>query len=327
MVPVADMFNHKTDKESVRIFGEDEASSSSDDEEEQEQEEQEDQNNKKDSEPTDSKEYLEMFLVRDVARGGEVFNTFGIHGNSHLIHKYGFAELDNDHVTVFIKPSLMIETFSAGEWERAAEALGISVQQEQEEGDGSEDEDEDDEDDENSVDLEIGKDFMSEQLKAVLALMSIEDDYREDSKQIDKQRKRLVKEYERSSRVPAEFMHTPSYISRLHLILEARMSLYGDSSSSSQEDLALLESDENLVKCRAPAGGGNTFAGVGAAVVLRITEKQVLEAAFLQSVELLRELKQVGNTSKSKSSNSNGKKKRRKVVSGVCYDPTVVFER
>lgn len=325
MVPVADMFNHKTDKESVRIFGEDEASSSSDDEEEQE-----DQINKKDSEPTDSKDYLEMFLVRDVARGGEVFNTFGIHGNSHLIHKYGFAELDNDHVTVFIKPSLMIETFSAGEWERAAEALGISVQQEQEEGDGSDDDDdeEDEDDDNDSVDLEIGKDFMSEQLKAVLALMSIEDDYREDSKQIDKQRKRLVKEYERSSRVPAEFMHTPSYISRLHLILEARMSLYGDSSSSSHEDLALLESDENLVKCRAPAGGGNTFAGVGAAVVLRITEKQVLEAAFLQSVELLRELKQAGNTSNSKSSDSNGKKKkRRKVVSGVCYDPTVVFER
>ena len=69
MVPVADLFTHRTDKENVRIYGED-------------------------SDPeTDGGEassgFLEMIVVRGALAQQEVFNTFGIHGNGGLIHKYG----------------------------------------------------------------------------------------------------------------------------------------------------------------------------------------------------------------------------------------------
>ena len=45
--------------------------------------------------------------MRGVKKGEEVFNTFGVHGNAHLIHKYGFAEMDNEHVFVQIAPQLV----------------------------------------------------------------------------------------------------------------------------------------------------------------------------------------------------------------------------
>ncbi|CAN0917539.1 N-lysine methyltransferase SETD6 [Linum grandiflorum] len=38
---------------------------------------------------------LEMIMVKDVKRGAEIFNTYGLVGNAALLHRYGFTEPDN----------------------------------------------------------------------------------------------------------------------------------------------------------------------------------------------------------------------------------------
>ena len=59
MVPVADLFNHRTDKENVRIYGED-------------------------ADEAEGKDVLEILVHRSAPCGVEVYNTFGCHGNSEV---------------------------------------------------------------------------------------------------------------------------------------------------------------------------------------------------------------------------------------------------
>eukprot|EP00976_Prorocentrum_cordatum_P064463 1177507-Prorocentrum_minimum.AAC.2 len=52
-------------------------------------------------------------LVRGAESGEEVFNTFGRHSNGTLIHRYGFAEADNELVSVQVEAGLVDEILEA----------------------------------------------------------------------------------------------------------------------------------------------------------------------------------------------------------------------
>ncbi|GAB4855779.1 hypothetical protein Ancab_024424 [Ancistrocladus abbreviatus] len=69
---------------------------------------------------------LEMIIVKDVKAGVEVFNTYGLTGNAALLHRYGFTEPDNLYDIVNIDSDLVVQwsssTFS-GRHTRARIAL------------------------------------------------------------------------------------------------------------------------------------------------------------------------------------------------------------
>lgn len=76
MVPLADLFNHRTGQTNVRlVFGND---------------------------------YLEMICIKNCAAGGELINTYGYHGNSELLFRYGFIEEDNKYNCLHIDLDLFI---------------------------------------------------------------------------------------------------------------------------------------------------------------------------------------------------------------------------
>ncbi|KAG5386241.1 hypothetical protein IGI04_037711 [Brassica rapa subsp. trilocularis] len=137
MVPLADLFNHKTGEEDVHFTAElphsesdseadetdnsdatdeDEPSSKNSsspeqslegentDEEAKEQEEEEDS-----SVLQDDVSSLEMIMVKNVPAGAEVYNTYGLIGNAALLHRYGFTELDNLYNIVNIDLDLVTE--------------------------------------------------------------------------------------------------------------------------------------------------------------------------------------------------------------------------
>jgi len=56
-----------------------------------------------------SSEVLEMILVKDVKEGNEVFNTYGTLSNAALLHRYGFTEPDNPFDIVNIDFDLVID--------------------------------------------------------------------------------------------------------------------------------------------------------------------------------------------------------------------------
>ncbi|KAL2645247.1 hypothetical protein R1flu_012834 [Riccia fluitans] len=56
-------------------------------------------------------EILEMILVKNVAAGAEVFNTYGTLSNAALLHRYGFTELANPFDIVNVDLSLVVDTF------------------------------------------------------------------------------------------------------------------------------------------------------------------------------------------------------------------------
>lgn len=56
-----------------------------------------------------SSEVLEMIMVKDVAKGSEVYNTYGSLSNAALLHRYGFTEPDNPFDMVNVDLSLVIE--------------------------------------------------------------------------------------------------------------------------------------------------------------------------------------------------------------------------
>lgn len=56
-----------------------------------------------------SSEVLEMILVKDVKEGSEVFNTYGTLSNAALLHRYGFTEPDNPFDIVNIDFDLVID--------------------------------------------------------------------------------------------------------------------------------------------------------------------------------------------------------------------------
>ncbi|GMG99871.1 hypothetical protein Nepgr_001711 [Nepenthes gracilis] len=138
MVPLADLFNHKTGTEDVHFTFASSAGESEDDTE--------NTTNCSDGElqtessfftddrsisavigktsldradfgyPQDVKEnstVLEMIIVKDVKAGVEVFNTYGLMGNAALLHRYGFTEIDNPYDIVNIDLDLVVQWSSA----------------------------------------------------------------------------------------------------------------------------------------------------------------------------------------------------------------------
>ncbi|KAL3649682.1 hypothetical protein CASFOL_006085 [Castilleja foliolosa] len=116
MVPLADLFNHKTAAEDVH-FTSVSSNSESDTDTESVLENADDENDGDEepiapgfySETGDFSEsdlelspvsgneptFLEMIIIKDVKAGAEVFNTYGSLGNAALLHRYGFTEPDN----------------------------------------------------------------------------------------------------------------------------------------------------------------------------------------------------------------------------------------
>nr|GLL38792.1 hypothetical protein A4A49_31918 [Ipomoea trifida] len=115
MVPLADLFNHKTGAEDVHftsISSDSESDSDADDNNNNTEYE-----NNSDHEPISENPHsgdslsgsdldsssmsgndptaLEMIMVKNVKAGVEVFNTYGYIGNAALLHRYGFTEPDN----------------------------------------------------------------------------------------------------------------------------------------------------------------------------------------------------------------------------------------
>lgn len=128
MVPLADLFNHKTNAEDVHFTS---VSSSSDsdsdtseimenqinDDTHVDQTESNVSSSKSDFSAGDSSssttEILEMIMVRDVKAGSEVFNTYGSMGNAALLHRYGFTEPDNPYDIVNIDLELVLQWSSS----------------------------------------------------------------------------------------------------------------------------------------------------------------------------------------------------------------------
>ncbi|KAK6923634.1 SET domain [Dillenia turbinata] len=52
---------------------------------------------------------LEMIIIKHVKAGAEVFNTYGLMGNSALLHRYGFTELENKYDIVNIDLELILK--------------------------------------------------------------------------------------------------------------------------------------------------------------------------------------------------------------------------
>ncbi|CAL4953418.1 unnamed protein product [Urochloa decumbens] len=108
MVPLADLFNHKTDGEHVHFTSaSDDSDSDGEDDDEQSDASADDQSTIENptNSPSGSRvddEDLEMIVVRDANEGEEVYNTYGTMGNAALLHRYGFTELDNQYDIVNI---------------------------------------------------------------------------------------------------------------------------------------------------------------------------------------------------------------------------------
>ncbi|PIN24330.1 hypothetical protein CDL12_02941 [Handroanthus impetiginosus] len=128
MVPLADLFNHKTAAEDVHFTS---VSSSSENDSGTENGKR-DANDEKDGDDeaiaSDSHfeigafdgsdlelatsgngtTSMEMIIVKDVKAGDEVFNTYGSLGNAALLHRYGFTEPDNPFDILNIDLDIMV---------------------------------------------------------------------------------------------------------------------------------------------------------------------------------------------------------------------------
>ncbi|KAK9673242.1 hypothetical protein RND81_12G155200 [Saponaria officinalis] len=131
MVPLADLFNHKTDAEDVHFTAgdsddSDEGMSDEENNSSDEMKTQTSQTEENDSvanvadrtsdgpdlqseDTPDNPLVLEMILVKDVEAGAEVFNTYGSMGNAALLHRYGFTELENPYDIVNIDMELVVK--------------------------------------------------------------------------------------------------------------------------------------------------------------------------------------------------------------------------
>jgi hypothetical protein len=77
LVPLADILNHKTGHNNARLFFE--------------------------------KEHLQMIAIKDVARGEQLYNTYGDIGNGELLFKYGYLDDPNPFNQVEIGIQEMID--------------------------------------------------------------------------------------------------------------------------------------------------------------------------------------------------------------------------
>ncbi|KAK1411278.1 hypothetical protein QVD17_37825 [Tagetes erecta] len=116
MVPLADLFNHKTDAEDVHFTSVSSHSESDTDSSENEEKQNDDIDgdfSADDDTSSSATEILEMIMVRDVEAGTEVFNTYGSMGNAALLHRYGFTEPDNPYNIVNIDLELVLQWSSS----------------------------------------------------------------------------------------------------------------------------------------------------------------------------------------------------------------------
>ncbi|XP_057427290.1 ribosomal lysine N-methyltransferase 3 [Lotus japonicus] len=133
MVPLADLFNHKTGAEDVHFTAMPSNYDADDDVDEGIVDEELAENSSVDMselEPaqvgncigSDSEcssvtegdaSILEMIMIKDVSSGAEVFNTYGIMGNAALLHRYGFTEQDNLFDIVNIDLELVLQWCSS----------------------------------------------------------------------------------------------------------------------------------------------------------------------------------------------------------------------
>ncbi|KAL8167929.1 hypothetical protein V2J09_009428 [Rumex salicifolius] len=137
MVPLADLFNHKTGAEHVHFT----TTPSNDDSDHDSESTEDDDNDNSDNNDMDEVDVealdsdsssavttknspdaaeleedplvLEMILVKDVKAREEVFNTYGLMGNAALLHRYGFTEPDNEYDIVNIDLDLVSEWASS----------------------------------------------------------------------------------------------------------------------------------------------------------------------------------------------------------------------
>ncbi|CAJ1976376.1 unnamed protein product [Sphenostylis stenocarpa] len=139
MVPLADLFNHKTGAEDVHFT----AMSSNDDSDSDDDDSTNDgalneevaftQSSSVDmtasnianagnctasdlessSDSEGDTSMLEMIMIKDVSSGTEVFNTYGLLGNAALLHRYGFTEQDNSYDIVNIDMELVLQWCSS----------------------------------------------------------------------------------------------------------------------------------------------------------------------------------------------------------------------
>lgn len=134
MVPLADLFNHKTDAEDVHFTSvashsdSDEDSKVSGDDSETSGNESEISNNGSDKknecennindagselDNSDDPAVMQMIIVKEVEAGAEVFNTYGSMGNAALLHRYGFTEPENPYDIVNIDLELVLRWSSS----------------------------------------------------------------------------------------------------------------------------------------------------------------------------------------------------------------------
>ncbi|KAJ9171045.1 hypothetical protein P3X46_019096 [Hevea brasiliensis] len=132
MVPLADLFNHKTQAEDVH-FTCGTFDSKSDDEDEEGNNNDSYTESAVNGEPanalgctSDDSNVLEMIMVKDVKTGAEIFNTYGFAGNAALLHRYGFTEPDNPYDIVNIDLELVLywsSSLFSGRYSRARLSL------------------------------------------------------------------------------------------------------------------------------------------------------------------------------------------------------------
>ncbi|XP_047151960.1 ribosomal lysine N-methyltransferase 3 isoform X1 [Vigna umbellata] len=70
----------------------------------------------------DDTSMLEMITIKDVSSGTEVFNTYGLLGNAALLHRYGFTEKDNSYDIVNIDMELVLQWCSSAFSDRHSRA-------------------------------------------------------------------------------------------------------------------------------------------------------------------------------------------------------------
>ncbi|KAF4371545.1 hypothetical protein G4B88_008260 [Cannabis sativa] len=134
MVPLVDLFNHKTAAEDVHLVGfsysdsDSDSDSDSNPESDSEAESEVDSNqvndftyaynknsdnSKMELEDDDEFGAMKMTMVKDVKAGSEVYNTYGYIGNATLLHKFGFTEPNNPYDIVNIDMEIVVEWSSS----------------------------------------------------------------------------------------------------------------------------------------------------------------------------------------------------------------------
>ena len=255
LVPVADAFNHRTDAESVRVFGaeggfdeeeseeesEETSEETSEEESEEENESSDDDVEEKDSDASSSSSSEELIDPYDAPvsgkleihahvatkAGDELFNTFGSQNNASLLHKYGFCEIDNKHCTVGLDIELVEKVLGVKETRDAAKAVGLDLDEEKY--------------------FDIAPDGVVED--ALLAL--------------------LARAFRREGEQDDPTSESPEVREALRDVLRLRLEAYGEDET---------EKKSGAPDTTAPAGGG--LVGVRAAETLRAAEIAVLAAAL-----------------------------------------------